>query len=106
MLSKIDNGSDKRESAGRCGKFQPDRSCAADLGDVDTVEHHTSLIGGVNACDDVEERGLAGTVGTDQADDFVRRDGEIEPVERDHAAEALHQAAGFEQRGHGCHPGK
>ena len=74
--------------------------------DVGPVEHHTPRISGVDPCDDVEECGLAGTIGADEADDFAGLNGEIEPVQRQHAAEALHQAAGFQQRGHGCHPGK
>ena len=40
---------------------------------------------------------LAGTVGSDQTDTFALRDGEIDAVERDEAAETLAEASYFEQ---------
>ena len=64
------------------------------------------LIGAIDAGNDVEKRGLAGTIRADQAENFVRSDGEVEPVERQHAAEVLGQTVHYKQRAHGRHPGK
>ena len=106
MLSKIDSGSDSRERwKVREMPALIDRSRRG-IRDVGAVEGDAPRVGAIDAGDDVEERGLAGAVRADQAEDLVRRDGEIEPVERHHAAEVLGQAAGFEQHAHGRHPGK
>ena len=70
-------------------------------------------VGAVDAGHDVEECRLARAVGADQAEDLVRRDVEVEMVERHHAAEPPRQTA-RRQHGatcariarHGRHPGK
>ena len=76
------------------------------VGDVGAGEGYLSLVGGVDAGDHVEQGRLARTVGTDEAENFVLRDRDIEAVERDDAAETFHQPAGLEQHRHGRHPGK
>ena len=52
--------------------------------------------GAVDSGGDVEERRLTRAVGTNQAKNFVRLNGEIETVERDHAAEFSSEAACFQ----------
>ena len=76
------------------------------IGHVSAVEDDAPGVRAIDAGDDVEKRGLAGTVRADQAENFVRSDGEVEPVERQHAAEVLGQTVHFKQRAHGRHPGK
>src|SRR5690606_3425476 len=63
-----------------------------------TVEAH--LAGGrpVDAGDRVEHRGLARAVRADQREDLPLPDGEVDPAERLHAAEAHRDGAEFEQR--------
>src|SRR5207244_7311418 len=53
------------------------------------------------AGDAVEERGLAGAVGTDEADDLARLDGERDLLVGEQAAEALRGGLDAQQRRHG-----
>jgi hypothetical protein len=57
-------------------------------GDVDAVEQHEAPVGLGDAGDDVEEGGLAGAVGPDDADDLAGLDHEGHVVDRPDAAEA------------------
>src|SRR5262249_23408989 len=52
--------------------------------------------------DRVEQRRLAGAVGTDQADDAALLDGEADVPIRDDAAEALADVADFQECAHGA----
>src|SRR5207253_10138467 len=78
----------------------------ARIRDVNAIEGHASGIRTVNTRDHVEKRRLARTVRADEADDFVRRNAEIETVEREHATEPLGQTMRFQEPRHGRHPGK
>ena len=75
------------------------------MGDVATAESDAAGIGRVDAGHDVEEGGLAGAVGTDQAENLALAHVEVEPVERHHAAEPLGQPL-RDKHAHGRHPGK
>ena len=80
-----------RRGAGDLGAFEPDQAG----------------VGAVDAGDDVEQRGLARAVGTDEAQDLAALDREIDPVERGDAAELFGEPAHFEEsRIHGRHAGK
>src|SRR6185312_2099989 len=58
------------------------------LGDVLALERDPAAVGSPMAGDDVEQRGLARSVRTDQPDGFSAVQGEIEVVQRAHAAVA------------------
>ena len=60
-------------------------------------EQHLAAIARVEPGEHVEQRRLAGAVGTDQAVDFPGLDGQRNILQRLHAAEALANVAGFEQ---------
>ena len=55
-------------------------------------------VGGSTPGDQVEQRRLAGAVGADQADDLAAPDRNRDIAVGDEAAEALPDAAGFQQR--------
>ena len=57
-------------------------------GDIDAVEPDAASTGGIDTANDVQERGLAGSVGADQAQHFAVPDVDVECVERQQAAEA------------------
>ena len=89
----------------------------ADLGDpvrraVDDrapLEQDVAAIGRVETADAVEQRGLAGAVRADQAEDLSRLDREGDAVKGDDAAEAKGDVAHFEQRrpgGRRCRRGR
>src|SRR5262249_60867852 len=61
------------------------------------VETNVTAVRRVQPGDHVERRGLPGAVGPDQADDLSGADREGDAVERDDAAEALGDAADFEE---------
>src|SRR6266404_6123891 len=69
--------------------------------DVGAVEGDAPLVGMHVAGDAVEERGLAGAVGTDEADDLARLDGERDLLVGEQAAEALRGGLDAQQRRHG-----
>ena len=50
---------------------------------------HLAVVGLLGAGDHLEQRGLAGAVGTDDADDGAGRDDEVEVVDQQAVAEAL-----------------
>ena len=66
-------------------------------GDVLAVEDDRALGRRQHAGDQVEQRRLAGAVRADQADDFAAPDRDRDVAVGDQAAEALPDAAGFEQ---------
>ena len=66
-------------------------------GELGAVEGDRALGRDVQAGDHVEERGLAGAVGPDERDDAAARDGEVDVVDGQQAAEALRAALGDEQ---------
>ena len=55
----------------------------------------------VDAGDDVEERGLAGSIGADQADDRLLGDREVDVIDREQAAEPLGDLGGVQDFAHG-----
>src|SRR5688572_10299160 len=65
---------------------------------VPPVEDDPSLVGMVEAADDVEERGLAGAVRADDGDDLAARDLEADLRERGQRAEAHAHALYLQQR--------
>ena len=74
-------------------------------GQFAAVEHELATVGRVGAGEHVEERGLAGAVGADQAVDLTLVDGERDLGQRVQAAEAFADVAGFEQGDH-CAPSR
>ena len=62
------------------------------------LEQDVAAVGRVEAAEAIEERGLAGAVGADQAGDLAGKDVEGDAVERDDAAEADRDVAHAEQR--------
>ena len=66
-------------------------------GHVFVREDHAPRRRPVDAREHVEERRLAGAVRTDQADDRAARDGEIDVVDRDEAAELLTERLRLQQ---------
>ena len=60
--------------------------------DVAAAEHDPAAVGGDEAADQVEQRGLAGAVRTDDADDLALGDGERHVVDGADAAERARQA--------------
>src|SRR6185503_10704332 len=58
-------------------------------GETAVVEPEVTAIGRIDAGENIEQRGLAGTVGTDQAVDLALADGEGDIIQRLHAAEPL-----------------
>ena len=69
-------------------------------GDVDTVQFHGALVGGLKPADDVEHRRLAGAVRADESGDPSAVSLEINAVEGDEATEANNDARG-DQTVHG-----
>src|SRR5579884_4313432 len=67
-------------------------------GDLATVEADAARVGALQAGDGVEQRRLAGTVGTDQADHLAARDAQRHRVERREPVESHVDAAHLEQR--------
>ena len=72
----------------------------ADAGDVGALEEHLALGGHQQAGQQVDERGLAGAVRSNDRDElaFADRDGHV--LERAEIAVVLGHALGFDQRGH------
>ena len=66
-------------------------------------EMDRAVVGREHAGDDVEQRGLAGAIGTDDREDSALRHAEADIVDREQAAEALAQPGDLEQRRH-CFP--
>ena len=69
-------------------------------GDVAAGEPHRAGVGPVQASNEVEQRGLAGAVRPDHADQRAVIDGEREVVDGGDAAEAAREAGDLEQRRH------
>ncbi len=67
-------------------------------GDIDSVENNLACIGLDDAAGHAEAGGLAGAVGTQQADDFAPLHVEIDAIHDAAAAEALYQTANFQKR--------
>ena len=63
-----------------------------------SVEPNVAGVGRDHPGDDVEQRRLAGTVGTDDADDLALLDVEIKIADRPHTAKVAGEAADLEQR--------
>ena len=57
-------------------------------GDVPPLERHGAGVGTVEPAGEVEQRGLAGAVGADDADEFALLETERNIVDREQAAEA------------------
>ena len=70
----------------------------ADLGDVPPLKLDLPAGGGIDARDDVEERGLAGAVGAADADDVACVNVEIEIIHRCQRAEILEDVTARQQR--------
>src|SRR5262249_32197695 len=68
--------------------------------DVLAAEPDRALRGRQYACDQVEQRRLAGAVRADQADDLAAPDRDRDVAVGDEAAKALPDAAGFQQGRH------
>jgi len=60
--------------------------------------HNLAAIRAVDAEHQLDERGLAGPIGTDQRDDFARHDVEIDMVDQGAAVAAVDKATGGDQR--------
>ena len=58
-------------------------------GDVDAIEEHTAAVGAVERADYLQQRGLAGSAGTYDADHLSLVDGEVDAFEHFECAEAL-----------------
>src|SRR5262249_25148094 len=69
-------------------------------GDVGPVEHDPPLVGMEHAADAVEERGLAGAVGSDQPHDLAWLDGERDVTVGHEPSDAPGARLDLEQRGH------
>src|SRR6185436_11780158 len=61
------------------------------------VEDESAFVGRIDTGEDIEERGLAGAIRADQAEHLARRDRKGNIAQRLDAAEALADAAAFEQ---------
>ena len=74
------------------------------MGDVALLEEDPTLVGPIDAGDEIEQRSLAGAVRPDDAQRFafVQRDAEV--VDDLHTAEGLLEAAGFKHHGHDVSP--
>ena len=70
-------------------------------GELGGPEGDASAVGALEAADAVEERALAGAIGSDEAGDRAGLHVERHAVERRHAAVALDDAFDAEQRAHG-----
>src|SRR2546430_471328 len=69
------------------------------------AEADRSGVGGKGAGDDVEQRGLAATVGADDAAQLPGADGQVDPPQDVEPAEPLGDPADLEERwGHGTRP--
>ena len=68
--------------------------------DVDrlAVDQNVALVGLIDAVQHLEQRGLAGAVLADEADDLALVDGEADIVQRLHAGEGFRDVADFEDR--------
>ena len=67
------------------------------VGDVRALEGHGARLGVVETADEVEHRGLAGTVGADDAEHLAGADAEGHVANGLDPTEADRQAAGLEQ---------
>ena len=83
------------------GDAEFDELVDAEAGDGTTVEGDGALGGLIHAGDEVEDSGLARAVGTDEADEFVFTDGEIDGVDGGEAAETDGGLVELEEGGHG-----
>jgi len=70
----------------------------AHAGDVGSAKPHHSRIGRQRAGEDIEQRGLAGAVGTDDADGLVGPNLEVHLFEHEERSETLVDAHGLEDR--------
>jgi len=57
-----------------------------------------ALVGGVEAFEDLDRRGLAGAVGAEQAEAFARPHGQIEPIDRADVFVVPGQPAAFDRK--------
>ena len=85
----------------RAPEAQPGPLVGRHVGDVPTLEPDLAGVGLVEAGEAVEERGLAGPVGTDQRSDAARRHLQRDVVDCEQTAEALDDGIGLEER-HSC----
>src|SRR4029453_15757013 len=70
----------------------------AEVGAVPALEEDAALVGLIEPADDVEERGLARTVRSDDGQDLAPPDVEAHLVQREHGAEADADALPLEER--------
>ena len=63
-------------------------------------DDHVTRVGLLQALADLDSRGLAGAVGTEETEAFARLDLEVEAVDRDNRAERLPESVYFERE---CH---
>ncbi len=75
----------------------------AELEEVGVVEEGPAAVGGIEAAQHVDQRRLAGTVGTDQSEDLALLDGQLDVIERLHSPEVFADA-GCCQQAHGRVP--
>ena len=76
-------------------------------GDASALEGDFAGVGGVDAGEDLDERGFAGAVFAEERVDFAGADGEVDGVEGDDAGETFPDAAGGEEGSGGVgHRGK
>lgn len=71
------------------------------MADVEIIDQHAALIGAHQADDHVETGGLAGAIGTEQADDLAAFDAQADVTHDLAALVAFRQVLGFEN-GHYC----
>src|SRR3989454_11738734 len=87
------------------GDSEPTDHVGRTTGDVLAAEADRSGVGGKGAGDDVEQRGLAATVGADDAAQLPGADGQVDPPQDVEPAEPLGDPADLEERwGHGTRP--
>jgi hypothetical protein len=88
---------EQRDVLERAADAQACHAVARQPGQPGAVERDMASAGPIEAADAVEQRGLAGPVGTDQAADLVAPDIEGDAVQRHHAAEAHGDVAHTQQ---------
>ena len=66
--------------------------------DIPAAKYNAPTAGLEDAGQEIEGRGLAGAIGTDEANQFAVGDREIELLQRSHAAEVLAELDDFKRR--------
>src|SRR6185369_9084193 len=86
------------------GEAKPGDLVGLHARDVMVLEPHPAAGRRMNAADEVDERGLAGAVRSDQADDLALVDGQAHAIDRVEPAEPPRYAVQGQERGHFAPP--